>query len=571
MNGEGYLVPSGAPGPASDIQFRQGAVSVRQFGRLMREARSHHVLAILDSCFSGTVFTNVRSALPAPVANMSRLPVRQMITSGRAGEQVADNGRFRELVIEALSGRRRPADPDKDGHIFGTNLGQFLFEQVSKETGGRQNPQFGKLDDPDYNQGDFVFRVLPLGVALRPSPPRQPVAIDTRPPSYIDQLIKTLEREAIAIHARLGTPGLLGLLVVLGFLWRWRANARLLERLQPGTRGMAEETQAIEQAALRATGYRERLQSWLDWLSSKLGSAHPWGPGAYERMLTLAVIYPIFGVLVVWVVTGENTSGIPGLLSDIAAAQRWLILALLVFAGITYCRSSRSEGWTRMVWSIVGVVALTALIAAIGSAVAIAFALVVAGSAATAVARKVASAVAFAVAVGFAGVSSDVDAKPFCGAAVVIMTVYYAIETVTSRTQPSIGHVVTWITLVTAVVAAGVMLPYGPLDQLHSVVLASGLVLLAALPLVNAVFDWLSLGLTRYLLGRTARGAQPLLNGALDIAGAAIILFALAIATTAALQGLNTLAFASGSDRPLIDLPFILETLRERPGDPAVW
>jgi len=116
-----------------------------------------------------------------------------------------------------------------------------------------------------------------------------------------------------------------------------------------------------------------------------------------------------------------------------------------------------------------------------------------------------------------------------------------------------------------------VLVPYGTLSDSNLAVSATLLGFLAALPLVNAVFDWLSLGLTRYLLARTARGAQPLLNGALDIAGAAIILFSLAVATTAALQGLNTLAFASGSDRPLIDLPFILETLREQPGDPAVW
>ncbi|MEO0809674.1 MAG: caspase family protein, partial [Pseudomonadota bacterium] len=40
VNGEGYLVPSGAPGPDDDVRFRQGAVSVREFGRLMREARA---------------------------------------------------------------------------------------------------------------------------------------------------------------------------------------------------------------------------------------------------------------------------------------------------------------------------------------------------------------------------------------------------------------------------------------------------------------------------------------------------------------------------------------------------
>ena len=103
---------------------------------------------------------------------------------------------------------------------------------------------------------------------------------------------------------------------------------------------------------------------------------------------------------------------------------------------------------------------------------------------------------------------------------------------------------------------------------------ATLLVFLAALPLVNVVFDWLSLGLTRLLLGWTAKGQKTgaaILNGCLDAVGAVVILAALAVATTAALQGLNTVATLGGSDRLLIDLVGVIQTLRERPGDPAIW
>jgi len=232
------------------------------------------------------------------------------------------------------------------------------------------------------------------------------VAIDTRPPSYIDQLIKTLEREAIAIHARLGTPGLLGLLVVLGFLWRWRANVRLLQRLQPGTPGMAEETQAIEQAALRATGYRERLRSWLDWLSARLSGAHPWGPGTYRRMLALAVIYPIAGVLIVWAITGENTSGIPGLLPEFAVTQRWLSLTVLILVVFAWQRSMDSDGWSQWIWF------------AGAFAVAVAGAFVVASAVAVTIVFVGAFAGAFAIAgaVAFVGAGAVAGASAVSGA-----------------------------------------------------------------------------------------------------------------------------------------------------------
>ena len=69
INGEGYLVPSDAPSPdKQDWKFRRKALSLREFGRYMREARAKHVLTIFDSCFSGTVFSSARSRPPAAIS-----------------------------------------------------------------------------------------------------------------------------------------------------------------------------------------------------------------------------------------------------------------------------------------------------------------------------------------------------------------------------------------------------------------------------------------------------------------------------------------------------------------------
>jgi hypothetical protein len=100
------------------------------------------------------------------------------------------------------------------------------------------------------------------------------------------------------------------------------------------------------------------------------------------------------------------------------------------------------------------------------------------------------------------------------------------------------------------------------------------LVFLAALPLVNALFDWLSLGLTRVLLRQSLERRRPgiaLRNGGIDVLAALGLLAALAVAATAGLQGLNRLALAGGWPAPLIDLGDLLRRLRETPGDPSVW
>ena len=65
--GEGYLVPVDAPDPDDTRQFRRRALSLRRIGEYARDADAHHVLAVFDSCFAGTVFEVQRTAPPAAI------------------------------------------------------------------------------------------------------------------------------------------------------------------------------------------------------------------------------------------------------------------------------------------------------------------------------------------------------------------------------------------------------------------------------------------------------------------------------------------------------------------------
>lgn len=172
IDGEGYIVPADAVGPDNATAFRRRAISVRRFGEYMREAKAKHVLAIFDSCFSGSVFNVARATPPAAITLATAEPVRQFVSSGEAEQLVADDGTFRQLFLDALAGREPQADANGDGYITGSELGLFLHDKLTNLTGNKQTPRYGKLNALGYDRGDFVFEAG----QLRLPPPVKAVA-----------------------------------------------------------------------------------------------------------------------------------------------------------------------------------------------------------------------------------------------------------------------------------------------------------------------------------------------------------------------------------------------------------
>jgi hypothetical protein len=159
--GEGFLVPADAPRPEAGARFRLKALSLRRFGEYVRMAYSKHAYTVFDTCFAGTIFASQRGAPPPAISRAAMDPVRQFLTAGDADQEVPDDGRFRELFVAALNGERG-ADANTDGYLTATEMGIFLSNAVSNYSQNRQTPRYGKLRDPNYDQGDFVFE-LPGG------------------------------------------------------------------------------------------------------------------------------------------------------------------------------------------------------------------------------------------------------------------------------------------------------------------------------------------------------------------------------------------------------------------------
>jgi len=150
----GYIIPKDCPVLKKDpIGFNTHAISMREIESVSLRIRSKHVLMLFDSCFSGALFALVR-AVPDDITEKSTLPVRQYITAGRENEQVPDKSMFKRCFLIGLKGG---ADLTGDGYITGSEMGMYLADNVVNYTRRRQHPQYGKINNPDLDQGDFVF------------------------------------------------------------------------------------------------------------------------------------------------------------------------------------------------------------------------------------------------------------------------------------------------------------------------------------------------------------------------------------------------------------------------------
>lgn len=156
--GEGYLVPVDAPDTSEGGKFRRKALSLRRMGEYARDAQALHIFAVFDSCFAGTVFNVGRDKPPPLITRATTRPVRQFLTSGDAGQVVSDDGTFRKLFVRALAGETR-ADANHDGYLAASEIGLFMAGEITNYSNGTQTPRSGKLNDPDLNQGDFIFQI----------------------------------------------------------------------------------------------------------------------------------------------------------------------------------------------------------------------------------------------------------------------------------------------------------------------------------------------------------------------------------------------------------------------------
>ncbi len=157
----GYLVPADTPDPIRDERgFLDNALPMAQIIDWARNIEAYHALFLFDSCLPGSAFqTRQLTELSAPISDLTSRRVRQFITACSAWEEVPAKNVFVPTLIRALDDE---ADFNRDSFVTGTELGVYVQHKFLNMN---QTPQYGKLDDPSFDQrGEFVFPLPPLSI-----------------------------------------------------------------------------------------------------------------------------------------------------------------------------------------------------------------------------------------------------------------------------------------------------------------------------------------------------------------------------------------------------------------------
>ena len=320
-----------------------------------------------------------------------------------------------------------------------------------------------------------------------------------------------------------------------------------------------------------AERYRSVMRRGLDWLDSRL-SAHeaPQGPaqrawsfGLLNATMALALAYPIVAITIQWLwgsaidFGGQEVIAVSPSQARIFTAV-WLGSSLFfyLFAGASKSR------WRWPLFILATGILLLGPIYADRFAVPgnVAVASTVASVGAGAFAGAVEGAVAVVVAFGVASASADTFTFKGTVAGAVACVVVVA-EELSSR--PMAWRLLYCGALVALLIVA-VKMPddfgAGQRNQAVFFMLTMGL-----LPLVNAVFDFASVGLTRYLLRLGLEQKRAAWRAVLDGLGGIAIFFAL---------GCTLIAFVTfvvpADGVPLVELKQLFADMRRAPGD-YIW
>ncbi len=233
----------------------------------------------------------------------------------------------------------------------------------------------------------------------------------------------------------------------------------------------------------------------------KEGQKPFWTAPAYDRCLTIALLYPLLAMLIIWTVTGAVGPGEKaiGLSANVEDWWRWVGFACLAISGINFYLTVKvNDPWLGCIFGLVAFALAFAVLFAFPVSFSFLFVLAVVGV--HGVARTTAA---------FNDVAHKLGQH---GLFLLMLTLAYL----------TLCYIIAdWLG--------------GTEDQSG---IRTLLLFLGVLTLVNAPFDWLTIGLTRALLrrGLELRRWWPLALALLDLVLAAALIVLLAIAMLLAVQ-----------------------------------
>jgi hypothetical protein len=304
-----------------------------------------------------------------------------------------------------------------------------------------------------------------------------------------------------------------------------------------------------------------------------------WTAPAFDRCLLLALIYPVVTIFVIWAISGHfgPAESALGLRADVSGWQKAVSVGSLGFAVVGTWRSFLTRGRRRLIWLFSGVAGVVASSAAATGA--ITGAVDVAGGAA-----GVAVGAAFAAANGATTTFlTSAGAGAVAGAAVVAAAAGAAPATAGIVAGASLwlgakaarhGWQGRFLAAFLAAMFAACFAGAPFLAALKPWEKAGPLLFfLSLLTLLNAPFDWASLGLTRALLRRGLElgGWWPYLLAFLDACLAGVIIVLLALTMVLGVQAFHELAVHGAYATATLPLDTLFDGIAKDPGAPEYW
>ena len=318
--------------------------------------------------------------------------------------------------------------------------------------------------------------------------------------------------------------------------------------------------------------------------------AHIWTAQSYDRCLLFAVVYPVFGIICAWSISGhvgpaEVALSLPANTTIYQRGTVFIGAVVLLVSWVQFMRQQRLK--IQALWMVATCAALLVVLGAADAGknivvFALALALAFGGAVMFVVARlgttafrgagsgTVAFAVTAAVLVatgntGFQKLGGGLGLFPTAALAfsfALIASCCVCASLLYSISRGLFGYFLVFGTILTltAALASPVWLA-----TWHSWNFAGPIVLfLVILTVANAPFDWIALGVTRFLLRRgLERGAWwPLIYGLIDLLVAGVVVVLLAVSTFILVEWFSYVTVLTGAE-PVIHPDKILAALQD--------
>ncbi|MCI0598808.1 MAG: hypothetical protein L0Y60_04690 [Beijerinckiaceae bacterium] len=314
-----------------------------------------------------------------------------------------------------------------------------------------------------------------------------------------------------------------------------------------------------------------------------------WTAPALDRCLLLALIYPVATIFLIWAISGHAgpAEAALGLEADRSGWERGLTVAAIGVLSFALWHFRWTGRWksrrlsafaafsaAAAVFAGAGTIAFASavFVSAVAFAVAFADAFAVAFAVTFAVTLALAVTIRVAVAVAFAGALAGAFAL---AGAVVGITTFAILLFFVNKSAVDHGWQGRFLTVflpvmsVACLTAAPFLAPLPAWDRSGPLLLFLGL-----LTLLNAPFDWASLGLTRALLRRGLElgGWWPYVLALLDACLAAFIIVVLALTMVIGVQAFDKLAVHAGGEKAaVLPLDALFDGIAKSPAAPEYW